>query len=140
MKPLKVAVIGGGSTYTPELIDGFARYYDELPVENVILHDIDAHRLEIVGGLSQRMLQKTAIAVHTTTVLPEALDGADFVITQLRVGGLAARALDERIPMEHGVIGQETTHPPASDDNTRCGDAKIDGDAVARPNAPAIDV
>jgi 6-phospho-beta-glucosidase len=111
MKPLKIAVIGGGSTYTPELIDGLARYNDELPVESVSLYDIDARRLEIVGGLTQRMLQKTSIAVHTTTLLPAALDGADFVITQLRVGGLAARALDERIPMEHGVIGQETTGP-----------------------------
>jgi 6-phospho-beta-glucosidase len=111
MKPLKIAVIGGGSTYTPELIDGFARYNAELPVDCIVLHDIDARRLEIVGGLARRMLQKSGIAVHLTTVLAEALDGADFVITQLRVGGMAARALDERIPLEYGVIGQETTGP-----------------------------
>lgn len=111
MKPLKVAVIGGGSTYTPELIDGFARYNVELPVDCIVLHDIDGQRLEIVGGLARRMLQKTGIAVHNTTLLAEALDGADFVITQLRVGGMAARALDERIPLDYGVIGQETTGP-----------------------------
>ena len=93
MKPLKIAVIGGGSTYTPELIDGFARYNAELPVDCIVLHDIDAQRLEIVGGLARRMLQKSGLAVHLTTVLAEALDGADFVITQLRVGGMAARAL-----------------------------------------------
>ncbi|MBN1964762.1 MAG: 6-phospho-beta-glucosidase [Anaerolineae bacterium] len=111
MKPLKIAVIGGGSTYTPELVDGFIRYHDELPVESVYLQDIDRGRLDIVGGLSKRMLDRVGIPIYATTDRAEALDGADFVITQLRVGGMAARALDERIPLKFGVIGQETTGP-----------------------------
>jgi 6-phospho-beta-glucosidase len=111
MKPLKITVVGGGSTYTPELIDGFIRYCDELPVASIVLQDISTERLEIVGGLARRMMQQTGIPLTTTTDRGEALAGADFVITQLRVGGLAARALDERIPLKYGVIGQETTGP-----------------------------
>ena len=111
MKPLKVAVIGGGSTYTPELVDGFIRYYEELPIESIYLQDTDTNRLEIVGGLARRMLARIGVRLCTTTDRAEALHGADFVVTQLRVGGMAARALDERIPLDYGVIGQETTGP-----------------------------
>ena len=111
MKALKIAVVGGGSTYTPELIDGFVRYYDELPIREIYLQDIDAERLGVVGGLAQRMVAERGIPVTLTTERAEALDGADFVLTQLRVGGMAARALDERIPLKYGVLGQETTGP-----------------------------
>jgi 6-phospho-beta-glucosidase len=111
MKALKIAVIGGGSTYTPELVDGFIRYHDELPIEHVVLMDIDAKRLEVVGGLAGRMLKPSGIKLQCTLDRREALDGADFIVTQLRVGGMAARALDERHPLKYGVIGQETTGP-----------------------------
>jgi 6-phospho-beta-glucosidase len=107
----KIAVLGGGSTYTPELIDGFIRYCAELPVETITLQDISATRLDVVGGLARRMLKNTSIELCTTLDRAEALDGADFIVAQLRVGGLAARALDERLPLEYGVLGQETTGP-----------------------------
>ena len=111
MKKLKIAVLGGGSTYTPELIDGFVRYDDELPIREICLQDINTERLDVVGGLAQRMVSERGIPITLTTERAEALADADFVLTQLRVGGLAARALDERIPLKYGVIGQETTGP-----------------------------
>lgn len=111
MKPLKIAVIGGGSTYTPELIEGFIRYYDELPVAEARLMDISNERLNVVGGLVERMFGDLPVKVTRTTDQRAAIDGADFVISQLRVGGLAARALDEQLPLKHGVLGQETTGP-----------------------------
>lgn len=111
MQPLKIAVIGGGSTYTPELIEGFIRYYDELPIRQITLMDISTERLKIVGDLVQRMLGELPVALARTTDRIEAITGADFVITQMRIGGLAARALDEQIPLKHGVLGQETTGP-----------------------------
>lgn len=111
MNPLKIAVIGGGSTYTPELIEGFIRYYDELPVKQITLMDISEERLRIVGDLVKRMLGKLPITLVRTTDRREAITDADFVITQMRIGGLAARALDEQIPLKHGILGQETTGP-----------------------------
>ena len=84
---MKVAVIGAGSTYTPELVSG-------LDVAELVLHDIDAERLEIVGGLARRMRG----GITLTTDLDRALDGADFVLVQIRVGGQAARLRDETIP------------------------------------------
>ncbi len=115
MKKLKVVTLGGGSGYTPELIDGFIRRHKELPVSEYWLVDIDAgkEKLEIVGALAQRMVKKAGIAmtVHLTTRLDEALAGADFVTTQIRVGQLAARIQDEKIPLRYGVLGQETTGP-----------------------------
>ncbi len=111
MKPLNITVLGGGSTYTPELIEGFIRYQAELPIARITLMDIAPDRLEIVGGLAARMLADSGIELTTTTDRPAALEGADFVVTQMRIGGLAARARDERIPMQHGVLGQETTGP-----------------------------
>ena len=110
---LKVAVIGGGSSYTPELVEGFIKRYDELPVKDLYLVDIEAGRtkLEIVGALAQRMVEKAGlpINVHLTYDRKKAIEGADFVTTQLRVGLLDARAKDELIPLRHGCIGQETT-------------------------------
>jgi 6-phospho-beta-glucosidase len=108
---LKVAVIGGGSTYTPELVDGFARRDDRLPIDELVLHDISMERLDIVGGLAQRMLDHLGWPgrLVRTDDRDAALDGADFVLIQLRVGGQAARLVDESLPPTFGVVGQETT-------------------------------
>ncbi|QZY88189.1 6-phospho-beta-glucosidase [Exiguobacterium acetylicum] len=110
--PLKVVIIGGGSSYTPEIIEGFILRHHSFPVDEVVLVDIEdgKEKLETVGKLAQRMIDKSnvKIALRWTLDRREALRGADFVSTQIRVGGLAARALDERIPLKHGFIGQET--------------------------------
>jgi len=110
---LKICVIGGGSTYTPELIEGFIERKDELPVATITLMDIDEDRLRVVGGLAGRMLRSAEadIELRLTTQRKEALEGADYVITQIRVGGLACRIQDEKIPLQFGVVGQETTGP-----------------------------
>ncbi|HEX9124477.1 MAG TPA: 6-phospho-beta-glucosidase [Actinomycetota bacterium] len=110
---VKVSVIGAGSTYTPELVEGFARRADRVPVEELVLLDIDPERLEIVGALAGRMLAKAGWAgrLRLTGNRDEALEGADFVIVQLRVGGQAARYVDETLPLRFGCIGQETTGP-----------------------------
>lgn len=108
---MKLAVVGGGSTYTPELIDGFARLRDSLPVEELALIDPDAHRLGLVGGLARRIFAKQGHPgrIVTTSELEEGVAGADAVLLQLRVGGQAARNQDETWPLECGCIGQETT-------------------------------
>ena len=108
---LKVAVIGGGSTYTPELIDGLANRRDRLPIDELVLHDISAERRDVVGGLSQRMLTRLGWEGRLTLTddARAAIDGADFVLVQLRIGGQAARLLDETLPLKFGTIGQETT-------------------------------
>jgi 6-phospho-beta-glucosidase len=110
---VKIAVIGGGSTYTPELIEGFARRADTLAVEELVLHDIAADRLEVVGGLARRILDRQAYPgrLRTTTTLDEAVDGAAAVLVQLRVGGQQARLVDETLPGKFGLLGQETTGP-----------------------------
>jgi len=110
---LQICVIGGGSTYTPELIEGFIEREDELPVATITLMDIDENRLQIVGGLTERMLRaaEADIELRLTTQRKEALEGAGYVITQIRVGGLARRIQDEKIPLQFGVVGQETTGP-----------------------------
>ncbi|MFD2972320.1 6-phospho-beta-glucosidase [Peribacillus deserti] len=112
---LKIVTIGGGSSYTPELIEGFIKYYDELPVSEIWLVDVEAgkEKLEIVGSLAKRMVQKAGvpIEIHLTLDRKEALVGADFVTTQFRVGLLDARGKDEGIPLKHGVLGQETNGP-----------------------------
>jgi 6-phospho-beta-glucosidase len=115
VKGLKIATIGGGSSYTPELIEGLIKRYDELPVEELWLVDIPAgeEKLNIVGALAKRMVDKAGIPmkIHLTLDRREALRNADFVTTQLRVGLLDARIKDERIPLKYGVIGQETNGP-----------------------------
>jgi 6-phospho-beta-glucosidase len=110
---LKICVIGGGSTYTPELIEGFIETEDELPVAAIALMDIDENRLRVVGGLAERMLRaaEADIELRLTTRRREALEGADCVITQIRVGRLGCRIQDEKIPLQFGVVGQETTGP-----------------------------
>ncbi|MBM7542183.1 6-phospho-beta-glucosidase [Amphibacillus cookii] len=114
-KKLKVATIGGGSSYTPELIEGFIKRYDEFPLTELWLVDIEAgkEKLEIVGELAKRMVKKAGlpIDVHLTLDREVALKDADFVTTQFRVGLLEARAKDERIPLKYGVLGQETNGP-----------------------------
>ncbi|MDN3059250.1 6-phospho-beta-glucosidase [Streptomyces sp. SRF1] len=108
---MKLAVVGGGSTYTPELIDGFARLRDTLPVEELVLVDPAADRLELVGGLARRIFAKQGHpgAISWTGDLDAGVDGADAVLLQLRVGGQAARNQDETWPLECGCVGQETT-------------------------------
>jgi 6-phospho-beta-glucosidase len=110
---VKVAVVGGGSTYTPELVEGFVTRGDRLPVDELVLLDIDAERLAIVGSLADRMLRRVGWpgSLVLTDDRDRALEGADFVIVQLRVGGQAARLQDETIPPRFGCIGQETTGP-----------------------------
>ncbi|GII97377.1 6-phospho-beta-glucosidase [Sinosporangium siamense] len=108
---VKIAVVGGGSTYTPELVEGFATRHDRLPVGELVLLDTDRERLDVVGGLAGRMLDRLGWPgrLTLTTDTDAALDGADYILVQLRVGGQAARNLDETIPPKWGTIGQETT-------------------------------
>ncbi|MGW0417371.1 6-phospho-beta-glucosidase [Streptomyces sp. NPDC003015] len=108
---MKLTVVGGGSTYTPELVDGFARLRDTLPVEELVLVDPAAERLELVGGLARRIFAKQGHdgRIVTTSDLDAGVDGADAVLLQLRVGGQAARQQDETWPLECGCVGQETT-------------------------------
>lgn len=110
---MKLAIVGGGSTYTPELIDGFARLRAELPLEEVALVDPDEHRLELVGGMARRMLARAghSARVVTTTDVAAGVADADAVLLQLRVGGQEARHEDETWPHEVHCIGQETTGP-----------------------------
>ncbi|CAM5647203.1 6-phospho-beta-glucosidase OS=Streptomyces paromomycinus OX=92743 GN=GKJPGBOP_05487 PE=3 SV=1 [Streptomyces rimosus subsp. rimosus] len=109
--PLKIAVVGGGSTYTPELIDGFARLRDALPLAELVLIDPAADRLELVGGLARRIFAKQGHPgrISWTSDVDAGVDGADAVLLQLRVGGQAARNQDETWPLECGCVGQETT-------------------------------
>lgn len=111
-KGVKIVTIGGGSSYTPELMQGFIKRYTQLPIKEIWLVDIEDGRekLEIVGALAQRMWDASGypVKVHLTLDRREALKDADFVTTQFRVGLLYARIKDERIPLSHGMIGQET--------------------------------
>src|SRR3954468_10109013 len=108
---MKLTVVGGGSTYTPELIDGFARLRDTLPVEELVLVDPAAERLELVGGLARRIFAKQGHPgkITTTANLEAGVAGADAVLLQLRSGGQAARNQDETWPLDCGCVGQETT-------------------------------
>jgi 6-phospho-beta-glucosidase len=108
---MKLAVVGAGSTYTPELVDGLIRMRDLLPVEELALVDTDPRRLEILTGMSCRMLARGGhpARIAPTLRLEEAVDGAAAVLIQLRVGGQAARMVDESLPLRCGCIGQETT-------------------------------
>ena len=108
---MKLAVVGGGSTYTPELVDGIARLSGEVEVTELVLVDPDETRLSVVGPFSGRILRSYGhpAALVCTTSLDEGLDGAGAVLLQLRVGGQAARQRDETWPLEYGCVGQETT-------------------------------
>lgn len=111
-KGIKIVTIGGGSSYTPELMEGFIKRYEELPIREIWLVDIEAgkEKLAIVGKLAQRMWDASPydVSVHLTLDRREALKDADFVTTQFRVGLLEARIKDERIPLSYGMLGQET--------------------------------
>ncbi len=108
---MKLAVIGAGSTYTPELVSGLIREWEHVDLRDLVLHDIDPERREVVGGLAGRMLEREGLsgALTVTGDLDQALDGADGVLIQIRVGGQAARLRDETIPAACGCVGQETT-------------------------------
>src|SRR6202046_1167120 len=108
---MKIAVIGGGSTYTPELVDGVARLADNVKVTELVLVDPDQDRLDVVGPVSARIMQRYGhpARLRWTTSLDDGLDGAASVVLQLRVGGQAARQRDETWPQDYGCIGQETT-------------------------------
>ncbi|MGL4860030.1 MAG: 6-phospho-beta-glucosidase, partial [Enterobacteriaceae bacterium] len=109
---IKIVTMGGGSSYTPELVEGFINRYHELPVRELWLVDVDEGRdkLEIIYQLCQRMLDKANVPIklYKTLDYRQALPGADFVTTQIRVGQLKAREKDERIPFSRGLLGQET--------------------------------
>lgn len=111
MSALKLAIVGGGSTYTPELIDGFARLRDTLPIGELVLVDPAADRLELIAGLARRIFARQGHDARVTTASDVAVgvQGADAVLLQLRVGGQAARNEDETWPLECGCVGQETT-------------------------------
>ena len=108
---MKLAVIGAGSTYTPELVDGLVRMRELLPVEELALCDPATERLEILSGLTKRMLARGDHPAHvsSTARLAEAVEGADAVLIQLRVGGQSVRIVDETVPVACGCVGQETT-------------------------------
>ena len=109
---VKVVTIGGGSSYTPELVEGLILRHDRLPVSELVLVDVPEgeEKLETVGALARRMVEHAGVPMRVATTLDRrrALEGADFVTTQIRVGRLPARNLDERIPLSHGIMGQET--------------------------------
>jgi 6-phospho-beta-glucosidase len=108
-----IGVIGGGGMRTPLLISGLIERHEQVPVERVVLHDIDAEALEMVRAIADARIAAAGrpFALHTTTSLDEATDGVDYLITSIRVGGLQSRVIDERVPLGHGIIGQETTGP-----------------------------
>ena len=108
---MKIAVIGGGSSYTPELLDGLLARAADLDLQEVVLHDVDPNRLALVTGFVQRMAKarKKALAISSTRKLGAAVRGAAYVIAQIRVGGNRARMEDEKLGLRHGLIGQETT-------------------------------
>jgi len=108
---LKVAVIGGGSTYSPELVNGFITRIEQFPLDELWLMDIDEERLKVVGGFAQRMVEAkgSPFKVVLTTNQRDAVKDASYVTTQLRVGQMEARRKDEYLGLRHGLIGQETT-------------------------------
>jgi 6-phospho-beta-glucosidase len=108
---MKLAVVGGGSTYTPELVAGLARERERLGIRELWLHDVAAERREVVGGMAARMLSaaRSDVRLSVTEDLEAALEGASFVLVQVRVGGQDARLGDETLPLSCGCIGQETT-------------------------------
>lgn len=111
MAGLKLTVIGAGSTYTPEIVEGLIARRDSLPTDDLCFMDVNLPKMGIVAGLVQRMLDKAGYRGRFTQTdeLGRALDGADYVIAQIRVGGLEARILDEKIPLKYNLLGQETT-------------------------------
>lgn len=110
-KDIKLTIVGAGSSYTPELLEELANYRDRLPVKEIMLYDIDEKRLDIMTGFCRRFADRLGLPakVTKTMCLEKALEGADFVDTQIRVGGNRQRVKDEKIPLSFGLVGQETT-------------------------------
>jgi 6-phospho-beta-glucosidase len=110
---MKLAIFGGGSSYTPELVNGLMKQYEQLPITDLCLVDINRQRLDILAPFAQRMLDKAGLPVHVsaTTDRRRGLEGSDFVNALIRVGGMDARTQDERVPLKYNTIGQETTGP-----------------------------
>ncbi len=108
---MKIAVMGGGSSYTPELVNGFLARTATFPMRELWLYDVLPERLEIVGGFARRMAaaKGSPFTVHLTTDRRAAIAGASYVTTQLRVGWMEARKQDEYLGLRHGLVGQETT-------------------------------
>ncbi len=108
---MKVTVIGAGSSYTPELVEGFLDRHDELPVSELWLTDIDGERLATVGSLAERMAERSGagVSVKRSTDIEESVADASYIVTQIRVGGSQARIRDEKLGFRNGIIGQETT-------------------------------
>jgi 6-phospho-beta-glucosidase len=115
MSGLKIAVVGGGSSYTPELVEGIIMRREQLPLTELVLIDVPMgkEKVEIIEALTKRMFAQAGmdVKVWTTFDRKKGLEGAQYVVSQFRVGQLDARALDERIPLKWGVLGQETTGP-----------------------------
>lgn len=111
LKPIRLSIIGGGSSYTPELLEMIGQMRDSLHVEEIRLYDIDPDRLSIMEGFTKRFLQNIdhPATVKSTLDRREAIEGVDFIVTQIRVGGNIARVQDEKIPLRYGLLGQETT-------------------------------
>lgn len=108
---MKFTIVGAGSSYTPELLDEMIVRRESLPIDELVLYDIDSHRLEVMEGFCKRYSAKRdfPIKIRSTTDIDDALYGAAFVDTQIRVGGNKQRVKDEKIPLKYGLIGQETT-------------------------------
>ncbi|MGQ9793785.1 MAG: 6-phospho-beta-glucosidase [Anaerolineae bacterium] len=111
MNAIKIAIIGAGSSYTPELVEGLVKEQASLPIEEIVLHDIDVQRLEIMAGFCRRFLKHLGSTIRITPTIDRraAIEGARFIDVQIRVGGNAQRVLDEQIPLKYGLVGQETT-------------------------------
>lgn len=111
LRPLRISIIGAGSSYTPELLDMMGQMRDSLNVAELCLYDIDQRRLDIMTGFTKRFLANIDYPIEVTATMnrEEAIVGADFIITQIRVGGNQARVFDEKIPLSYGMLGQETT-------------------------------
>ena len=137
----RVCVIGGGSTYTPELVDGLLRRRDELDLSEVVLVDNDADRLEVLGPLARRMAERTTgtaggVEVRWTTDAREGIRGSAWVVSQIRVGGMAARDRDERLGREFGLIGQETVGVGGMANALRTIPVALDLAAIIEAEAP----
>lgn len=108
---MKISIVGAGSSYTPELLEEMCNRRDTLPVKEIVLYDINKERLDIMTGFCQRFAAKRDldVKIRSTMSLEDAVEGADFVDTQIRVGGNEQRVIDEKIPLKYGLVGQETT-------------------------------
>jgi 6-phospho-beta-glucosidase len=135
----KFTIVGGGSSYTPELIDGLIQQQDEIQIDNLVLYDIDAERQQWVCGMIERQFRYAGLPtrVMATTGLQQAVEDAEFIVSQIRVGKMPARVLDEKIPLKYNLLGQETTGPGGTFKAWRTIPASLEiAEAVAR-YAPA---